>query len=1276
MSIHSGPGFPFRKSTICVVFSFLAYVLTLPCLAARITLSSLKDLEQHGFIYTDQSTTRLGEKLLWKIRIMRANPVQFDFLNGNEFYLEPHSEAANHLHVIPPSAPAYPEEGSTPSNSPTGAETETDQHSPIDDNSKNVANEPGNSPDPTADQQVPATLAQQKTSTTPTPLKTTGNSPPAARGCGQKQSGKGRGLKTPEKKREKRTKHPDTITAPPSMATTGTVYAALFEAPVRRCRETAGKGIGGFKKLWRRFSPRKIAANAIRSLFSSGKKIVRKPGRSRIPRQTAAPFFTVTKGVVALIVTTGVAALSVGWKWVQPDKEAAIATGKKKAPAPLPSQTKDDINCPELLPPAVRQACTQAVKSDHPVAAELIALFGFGQPDRNTYPAAGVYESNNDNRIISSPEKLSDSCTGLEYGAVGFVDRHRASGNTPAFQIDDQDYIKTLLNSSILLTGYISDSDLLDRISPELLDYALAWCGFPINRPSKRFHKQCIRWVSEQYLKEGEDWHKKGLHHYFHRMQTTVVTMKHGTSYLSLSPIFPVSSACTLEQTYYQPRLLEPAPETGLYYNRPIENNSGQIPATPPDWANNQSLFVYQGSNAWQPVHQNASNSTRFGAGQLYGLSTNSSQVPDLFFAFHNGQIIQSVTQVKDNTRSEQLRYHFVRQPHRSIQPQSLAAKSHVPDPTFRIRASMAAITFLTSRIMGSLASGQYSSLVKALNLFVSFYAIGEALYPPPYSTNNINDASSQLHRLNGLSGLKEHFLQTQSYPLLNLLAALSMDSDIPLGVIEFKSTSPDFRQGYLYTPLSIMSLERQVELFSSALDVCKKQFTDCDHSNRDHLEFVRFKLAICDGLRPEHCLQAWSGHKSRLAWDTLINALDWPEYKVTLLPDSVPPDRYISYPVLRKEESVWRVRIFAKSSGTRTELSPYTHVSVPGQYTCSGENSKHDKSHCYIKNNQTLVSNSPSGLVILKAKNHENGTPHSVYFDNGRPVTPYWNREATWFQNIKPGKATTEVCHEIASENLRLVCLEARSNDERLEILRLDQRTRPAGYLPVFSFSRIRTGNVTGFKQTGLTTFAELPIERIRQHFALLNEFPSLKGDPNTEAAILRQTGTIHFQGEDPSPYYRKMYAAINSNAKILTSPAARCFRRYTREGAILPEVDPYLFLAPVWISNLNHLSVEFEPVFGNLPPHKTSAPSKLEVMAKEVSDEALYSHSYFSLKKGKTLIRRHSLNYNQITFILYNDGVVYMVEQELTGDHYLAIMTGGNVVQSACESDWAEGY
>ena len=1058
------------------------------------------------------------------------------------------------------------------------------------------------------------------------------------------------------------------------------IYTMLVEEPARICQRVVQNN---YRRL--RVALTNLFSSPLRKKFIKPLKFQQNNKALFSAKRTASsvssrPFTSTAKGLVALLLLAGSTAGSytaVTWFLNSRHKKTTGALSKiSMLPAPEDNgreetreETREEASCHLLVSPITKKSCLHALQSGYTAAAHLIAIFGLLQQDSEDYPATAVYDTKHDNTVLESNDSLSEDCDGLEYGIIGFSARGKKTGNMPVFRHSDVQFSHALFTSSVLLASYIENTQLLEKLSFSLLQNALTWCGIPVNELSTKFHHQCIQWFARQFTEKGEDWYKDGLHHYY-RTLFSAIPVQSEKANMGVTPVFTLPPSCHLEAFHYRPRLLEPLPQEKGYLSHPINEISISFLTKLSD----QHLFIYGKHDLWTPTLF----MKNFQQGAIYGLSHLSNSTPSTFFTIYNDQPIWAFSENRQKPPSHmhsQPRFHLITQNPQKIQPQSSQVTRLNSDPAFKYRLPSMTLSLLMAGFLGHIDGKITTKGTDIAWVVLASYLFWEFAAPPAYVTQPENPATNRLHNL---YGLVEYFLKNQSYLEANLLQALLLDQDLPLGTISYTQIYSKLKQPEEYIPLSTLPLEKQIQLFSKATDSCSKHYANCRHSIREHLEYVRFQLSNCNTLTSKQCWEMWKNPSSRTAWDTLVNALDWPEKKTLLRLNSPPPESYISYPVLKKINKNWLLFIEIQAPDDKSlDHQKFSILSVAGAYDCHLEqNKKYKKIPCLNDGKRTFFDNLITGMLILKSIPGNDQPSHLVYFQNNKLIKPYWNRQATWQQHIQPAHFTTDLCNNIVANNLRLLCLESRTEEERRETIELSRRIEPDEHVPIFSHFVSSNAEFTSIKHNGLIKFNQLSIDRLRQHFKILKHplFQNISAESGV--TLLKLTGVLY---DIPIEYaeniYReKMYTAIGSDMAHIHSAKSSCFQKHIQQGDMIKEQMPFLYMSPSWLKINDDLIFSFEPVYGNLPPHTEkgieSEPITVTLEEKIISGTYLYSD--FS-RATKTIHNQATINAKKtepLKLLINDQYVVHELENLDTQSYYIALRYHLGAISTQCIS------
>ena len=459
------------------------------------------------------------------------------------------------------------------------------------------------------------------------------------------------------------------------------LIAALTEPPRQVCQHlisAAGRGITNAASFVGKSEKKKqniVREKALRNIRASTGKGV-SPNRSY-------PLLTVVK-VTGIFM--GAVAIWMGYRHL---------SNRRLELQPEPDDTsgadRAEKSCPESISdPVIRKACNKARELNRPEVVKLIRALGEHHANHH-YPAMGLLDQNNHKQLVTAPLDVDTECTGLEYSMVGYTSHFHGASGTPVFDLKKSLYADLLVTSTVVLSKRL-DGHLL---TPESLDMALIWCGFPVNEVAAKAQKECLVWFADQFNREGEGWYNRGVHNLYQRLQRHHVLLKQEPA-LSFLPGFPLSPRCRLQDINYEPRVLKPSPLKGEYLDIPLQNHSDEATdielKTLPE---NFRLQVYQGGNQWQEQAYNRVQGTgtliEVKTGLIYRIIPSEPYVSERFFAFNNGVLIESPSLSESSLLlSSGMNRHLLRQTMQQLPPMAEAEpEPELPAaPAYKLKTS------------------------------------------------------------------------------------------------------------------------------------------------------------------------------------------------------------------------------------------------------------------------------------------------------------------------------------------------------------------------------------------------------------------------------------------------------------------------------------------------------------------------------------------------------------------------------------------------------------
>ena len=317
--------------------------------------------------------------------------------------------------------------------------------------------------------------------------------------------------------------------------------------------------------------------------------------------------------------------------------------------------------------------------------------------------------------------------------------------------------------------------------------------------------------------------------------------------------------------------------------------------------------------------------------------------------------------------------------------------------------------------------------------------------------------------QMQGLRKLADHFLETgkSSFQHYNLLMALLAEPEAPLGVFSYDGAPPQ-EQVLFYTSLSRVPLDRQKSLFREAVEICDRGYRrPCSHTDKIHLDFLRFYLAVCSFSKFARCPEAWNKGDTLITWSVMRSEFDWSEGTTHYAHELENFNYYANRVILaaRAQHSP-PLLTFVPDDYKLWFPAPPALVSIDGIHGCfhlSEESKERERCIYDMDNNVTwLYSQEADYSVTVYPHNRTEQIhdAHHITVRNNRLIRPVHNRQAVWFyrHNVR-----VKQCSDIQWDNLRNLCVEFSADPvKKLLIFVLTIYADDKTWLPVYQPVRI----------------------------------------------------------------------------------------------------------------------------------------------------------------------------------------------------------------------------
>ncbi|WP_062262725.1 hypothetical protein [Endozoicomonas arenosclerae] len=1036
------------------------------------------------------------------------------------------------------------------------------------------------------------------------------------------------------------------------------VVAGLSVGMTAKCcdRNGQGKAPGWFRK-----NVSKLSDFFVEQVKKLGRFLSRKPKKSATKpvillkkkaasirssgRISSTPLRSVVKVVVGgVLFATGIGITLWYWRAMDHSEAKAMDHSDSIKDEPADELASVDVQCKgDNVSRDYSMACESLLGGDQHRAAQLIMQSAKVMTKDQPHPVFSIFHQSGPLQNIYR-KTLPDKLEGLVYGEVGYLD-------WPGLKVKHQPYfrmaegvVREMLESlSVKLTRRFSDEqlELASMGGLDVLSQAILWCGFPLGKPAKKVHGNCFDWLIEQ-VSESSDWYQHDMHRVYYLQQLSRVTPPEDVSYLGFSPLYHLDQAGLSGFLEYENRKLKAASKELIVMNSPILQRPANPEGLVPDHVEEPyDLFVSEGHERWHKVLSSviSGQPVKFIPGRVYGLSDQGGVSPKRLLVSNGQQLIEWDEQkgnAKAHTQLERPRPAkkrlFNRQsglsPVVSIEQQNWHFMTEYP----RISGvSFLGLYHLVYWVVFSQGGSAVSQAVTGS--IVSFMALLQWQILSNYYAQAPDDRT--LVRYQKLSDLFVYFQKNRDLNKLNMLLALSMNPSLPLGMMEYRE-----KDGVVsakdYLPFAEFDLKKKVKAFNHSFISCQKHFKGCSADYQEHVEFIRFHMAVCGEGLVNGCEGMWEDLPSRRAWLGLVHSVDWQDKAMSLMPD---PGRggFTITPSFEAQPGGYRFAV-AYHALASIWIGQNQLFEVDGRFRCQpsslqkGMNSD-EAVQCRVVGNKTYLDFKGSAhLLLLPEFDQKWERVHWLSFMNGNLLDPVWKRQAQWqvehvqglsgsldspelvanlTQSVIPLRqpqdaegtsnafssgsvflmddkghyvgSDLDFCNRFEFENLRLACI-AYPLDLTLRkyFLQLDNYAENKQWVAFFNQQREATDKAESLLSVvDIRHFNTLSVERLLWHIEFLKDDPELGTQANVDA-IMAYAGVIAEDNPEVAMgTYRKLYKVMmegNVAERFKENQSARCYMKRLSEGKWCSQEDACLTELPSWILKGASLSLDSE--------------------------------------------------------------------------------------------------
>lgn len=1019
---------------------------------------------------------------------------------------------------------------------------------------------------------------------------------------------------------------------------------------------------GWFRKLLNKARDTgKKAVEKVSGLFSRSKKKALPKGLAQKIKQSSSSQvvsqastrtgYSATRTVLKVLITTVVVVGGgyLTWRWVSSGKEESSEKSKLDE-TDMPEQPEQPSEKESLPAQKCNQkgfrkefieVCEDLVKQGADKAAQLVARSARTFDFRLPLPIFSVFQRDGDQSLFQN--ELPVEKEGLVYGAAGFYQDRVRNRSLPAYSID-QTFISELFSEMAqLIARELNDEDIRQANEKGLDPFAQAlfWCGIPLGNPAKDFHSRCTDGVIAQ-ITEDPTWYLRHVHRVYYLQQTSLGTyaktaeeISDRGSYLGLSPVYSLDAITQVLLMEYEPRELKADNERAITISTPLNQSaiSGSKKVTPADITQNYDLLILEENDLWSRVQSNVEKSQPLAltAGRIYGIAHPGHTLPYHYLATNGQQAIElsrkslSTTPKAGKKRSRHDHsWLYIRQSGLEMQalPKTPPGNILTNYPLMTLGGFMVVfnvgfqLAFPESRTNSFIRQAVDGFMVTTASV-VLWGMLRERFEPHPLSETPLPE------RYQKLSSLLKHFQEFGEYDKARMLLALAVNAGAPLGTLSFSEEREAAIYAKKYTPLTSQPFKQQIKLFSKSYSACKKQFKNCTSDQREHIEYLRFHMMVCEGMSFNHsdCVTFWSDRPTRRAWLGAMTSIDWQEETLNFS-HTLDYKSFSITPTFSVRKGAQFFMGFGSEPGFWVGSDRL--FEVDGRYRCQPSSYREGVANdeavrCHIHNQKTLVEFKNDAVLILIPELHQRWEQTRwLVFRGGNLLEPVWKRQSQWQkQSVQRREGTldsylqvlgseepdtkgrnktplagadAEFCNSIAFENLRLACLSyPLDSASRKYISQLQQYGSNTPWVAEFNWHESHEGEPAHLIVVDRIPFSSLSVERLLWHLALIREFPELGQQQETIEDLMAFVGSIsRLQGLVDQEAYRRMYKNFTDNSKahiIKASPDAQCYKARLQQSHWCSAEAHCLLEVPNWTlgKGVTHYSSEIRLVRRN---------------------------------------------------------------------------------------------
>ncbi|WP_034833630.1 hypothetical protein, partial [Endozoicomonas numazuensis] len=908
----------------------------------------------------------------------------------------------------------------------------------------------------------------------------------------------------------------------------------------------------------------------------------------------------------------------------------------------------DSRNEPNVEPPVVDMqckgqginrdsslACESLRKKSNHRAAELIMQSAVLLGRDQAYPVFSVFHQS-DTHLDIYRKVLPVEQEGLVYGMVGYLDwpglkvKHQ-----PYFRMEDGVFKGLLERLSVQLTKHFTEGQLEQASSSGLdaLSQTLLWCGVPLGKPARKIHGHCVNWVFER-MSDSPTWYMDDIHRAYYQQQVSRNIHPQDRSYLGFSPLYHLDAVDSDRFMRYENRKLEDSSKEQVFKSSSVTQLSVNSDGVIPDETGSYDVHIYDDKQQWHKVLSavEPGQPVRFIPGRIYGIS-HKEEASSKRYLVSNGQQLLAWREPENiplATVSEKMvapkKWLFVRQgglnPVADVELEDWHYITEYPKLSGAVTFSFYHILYqlFFSRIVSSSPATQ-----AAAGGIISFMAMFQWQVVRNHYSRVSDDPA--LNRYLKLSDLLAHYQKNRELNKFNMLLALSLNQSSPLGLVEYRE-----KEGVLkaqsYKPLTTFDLRTKIKTFNQSYVACQRQFKGCNADHQEHVEFLRFHMAICGKGIFDGCGQIWQDPSIKRSWLGLMYSVDWKEETMSLMPETERGRFTISPSIEPLQEN------YQFSVAYHAEPNFWTGsdrlFEVEGRFRCHAASLEKeiihdDVVHCRMIGNKTYLDfNGNAYLLLFPEFDSSWGRIHWLSFIGGQLLTPTWQRQAQWqMQHVKalsgtldnpeqvarltqnalsvrPGDSTEEssgessgestsypeflfneqgfhtgsdleFCNQFRLDNLRLACIAyPLTPTTKQYFLQLADYAKNKRWLSLFNVYPDKVEPDTRhLSVVERWPFSALSADRLIWHIEFLKDYPELGTQPAVNALIAYAGVVKEGENEVGVDIYRRLYRIMqehNVAERFKHNMAAQCYMRRLFEGKWCAHKKHCLSQLPSW--------------------------------------------------------------------------------------------------------------